>query len=95
MTVVCIGFGSAGVGGTPVVVPMSDAVSTGWPLTLTFEEPGATETSVSHMYTGEGVPFGGAGHGTIGVPGTSATVRTGAPPTSTFVFFGMSLNCPA
>ena len=49
MTVVCIGLGIAGVGGTPVVVPIDEAVSTGWPRTSTFVEPGDTCTSDSHM----------------------------------------------
>ena len=78
-------------GGTPSVMPLSVAIWAGLPPTITLSElpPGSVETTVVHGFVaGEG----GCAQPTIGEPMRSPSHRTGEPPISTCVCFGISVT---
>lgn len=80
-------------GGTPSVIPLSVASSTGRPpaVTVGFDEPGSVETTTVQGFV---LGLGGWAHPTIGAPDRSPSHRTLPPWICTCICLGMSVTCP-
>jgi hypothetical protein len=80
-------------GGTPSVMPLSVASSTGSPAAMTRveAEPGSVEMTMVQGF----VPgLGGCAQPTMGAPERSPSRRTGLPAIVTVVCRGVSMTCP-